>query len=408
VNKLGTGFNRLWAASLSSNLADGLLRTAAPLLAISLTDDPVKISLIAAIVMLPWLFFAIPAGALVDRVDRRKAIAFSNAIRFLIAASVAVVISNEAMTIELLYLGAFIIGVCEVVSDTAAQAMVPQLLAEAEYESGNSRLQMSETVVSQFIGSPTSGFLYAAAIFLPFAATSLGFLVAAVLILFVPLQLQADLKRELGDSANEREKFWLSLLFGLKYLHSDKQLFRLVMTTTAIGFAFSASNAVVSLYMVKDLGLAPAYFGVVLTIQGVGALLGGATATFWTKRYQRATVMGITMVLTGITVILTGLSPNIIFFTAIATVTGYLITIWNILLMSTYQTIIPNELFGRIHGARRTLVWGMMPLGSILGGFIARFGLAMPFLIGGTAATLLAIANYRFIQTIGSSKAVVN
>jgi MFS family permease len=402
VNKLGTGFNRLWAASLSSNLADGLLRTAAPLLAISLTNDPVKISLIAAIVMLPWLFFAIPVGALVDRVDRRKAIALANAIRFLIAATVAVVVANEVMTIELLYLGAFIIGVCEVVSDTAAQAMVPQLLDETQYESGNSRLQMSETVVSQFVGSPTSGFLYAVAIFLPFIATSLGFLVAAVLILFVPLQFQTDLRRNLGEATTAREKFWPSLLFGLRYLYSNKQLFRLVMATTAIGFAFSASNSVVALYMVKDLGLAPTYFGVVLTIQGIGALLGAATATFWTKRYERSSVMAISMVLTGITVILTGLSPNIFVFTAIATATGYLISIWNILLMSTYQTIIPNELYGRIHGARRTLVWGLMPLGSIFGGFVARLGLNVPFLVGGTLATILAVLNFSFFRKLNA------
>jgi len=402
VNKLGTGFNRLWAASLSSNLADGLLRTAAPLLAISLTNDPVKISLIAAIVMLPWLFFAIPVGALVDRVDRRKAIALANAIRFLIAATVAVVVANEVMTIELLYLGAFIIGVCEVVSDTAAQAMVPQLLDETQYESGNSRLQMSETVVSQFVGSPTSGFLYAAAIFLPFVATSLGFLVAAVLILFVPIQFQTDLRRDLGEATTAREKFWPSLLFGLKYLYSNKQLFRLVVATTAIGFAFSASNSVVALYMVKDLGLAPTYFGLVLTIQGIGALLGAATATFWTKRYERSSVMAISMVLTGITVILTGLSPNIFVFTAIATATGYLISIWNILLMSTYQTIIPNELYGRIHGARRTLVWGLMPLGSIFGGFVARLGLNVPFLVGGTLATILAVLNFSFFRKLNA------
>lgn len=402
MNKLGTGFNRLWAASLSSNLADGLLRTAAPLLAISLTNDPVKISLIAAIVMLPWLFFAIPVGAIVDRVDRRKAIALANAIRFLIAATVAVVVANEVMTIELLYLGAFIIGVCEVVSDTAAQAMVPQLLDETQYESGNSRLQMSETVVSQFVGSPTSGFLYAVAIFLPFVATSLGFLVAAVLILFVPIQFQTDLRRNLGEATTAREKFWPSLLFGLKYLYSNKQLFRLVVATTAIGFAFSASNSVVALYMVKDLGLAPTYFGVVLTIQGIGALLGAATATFWTKRYERSSVMAISMVLTGITVILTGLSPNIFVFTAIATATGYLISIWNILLMSTYQTIIPNELYGRIHGARRTLVWGLMPLGSIFGGFVARLGLNVPFLVGGTLATILAVLNFSFFRKLNA------
>ncbi|MFZ9840759.1 MAG: MFS transporter, partial [Candidatus Nanopelagicales bacterium] len=246
MKSLGPSFNRLWSASLFGNLADGLLRTAAPLLAISLTDDPVKISIISAIVMLPWLLFAIPVGGLVDRVDRRIAIAGSNAIRFLAVAFAALIIANESMTIEYLYLLSFVVGVCEVVADTAAQAMVPQLLDESQYESGNSRLQMSETVVSDFVGAPTSGFLYAAAIFLPFIATSLGFLVAAILVLFIPVQLKRDLGKDSTDS-DKGDSFFQSLQFGIKYLYEDKHLFRLVLTTTGLGFAFSASNAVVSL-----------------------------------------------------------------------------------------------------------------------------------------------------------------
>lgn len=404
MTSLGKSFNRLWAASLSSNLADGLLRTAAPLLAISLTDDPVKISLIAAIVMVPWLLFAIPVGGLVDRVDRHKAIAISNAIRFLAVAAIAFIIATDSMTIELLYLVAFIVGVCEVIADTAAQAMVPQLLNEADYESGNSRLQMSETVVADFIGAPTSGFLYAVAIFLPFAATSLGFIIAAILVLFIPIQLNSDLTAK-PLATTPDEKFFASLRFGIKYLYQDKHLMRLVLTTTAIGFAFSASNAIVALFMVKELGLKPAFFGLVLTIQGVGALLGAATTTRWTKRFTRGDVMAAGMLITTLATIALGFSANIYMFTAIATISGYFITIWNILLMSTYQSIIPNELFGRIHGARRTLVWGMMPIGSIVGGFIARLGLAMPFFMGGALATVLAIANYRFIQSLGAVKA---
>ncbi len=347
--------------------------------------------------MLPWLFFAIPVGGIVDRVDRRKAIAISNAARFLVAAGVAVIVSLDAMTIELLFLGAFIIGICEVVADTAAQAMVPQILDKSQYESGNSRLQMSETVVSQFVGAPASGFLYAAAIFLPFAATALGFIVAAVLVLLIPRNYQRDLSQV---SIKSDEKFLTSLSFGLKYLYQDKKLFRLVLTTTAIGFAYSASSAVVALFMIEDLGVAPMYFGVVLTVQGVGALLGAATTTYWTKRFGRSDVLAITILLTSVNVFVTGLSSNILVFAAITSITGYLISIWNILLMSTYQDLIPNELFGRIHGARRTLVWGMMPLGSILGGFIARIDLAAPFLVGGIAATVVALLNYRFITTL--------
>jgi MFS family permease len=76
---MNPAFNRMWASSIVSNLADGVMLAAVPLLAISLTDSPVLISLIGAMVMLPWLLFAIPIGAIVDRVDRRYIFAGANA-----------------------------------------------------------------------------------------------------------------------------------------------------------------------------------------------------------------------------------------------------------------------------------------------------------------------------------------
>ena len=68
-------FKRLWTANIFTNLADGLGKTAFPLLAITLTRDPLLISIIGALAMLPWLLFAIPIGAIVDNVDKRKALA---------------------------------------------------------------------------------------------------------------------------------------------------------------------------------------------------------------------------------------------------------------------------------------------------------------------------------------------
>ena len=89
MKTLGPAFNRLWGASLTTNLADGILAVAAPLLTITLTKNPVLISMLSALVMLPWLFFAIPIGALVDRVDRRLLLASANAVRCIIAALIA-------------------------------------------------------------------------------------------------------------------------------------------------------------------------------------------------------------------------------------------------------------------------------------------------------------------------------
>jgi hypothetical protein len=78
------------------------------------------------------------------------------------------------------------------------------------------------------------------------------------------------------------------------------------------------------------------------------------------------------------------------------------VTWWNVLLMSTYHQIIPNELFGRIHGTRRTLVWGLMPIGSLLGGLIAQSGLRMPYFIAGGIALAVAILGFRFTTSLKS------
>ena len=73
--------------------------------------------------------------------------------------------------------------------------------------------------------------------------------------------------------------------------------------------------------------------------------------------------------------------------------------------MATYQRLIPQELYGRVHGTRRTLVWGSMPIASLLGGFVAKIDLRLPFLIGGAFALLVALTNARFIVTIGNTAA---
>ena len=71
--------------------------------------------------------------------------------------------------------------------------------------------------------------------------------------------------------------------------------------------------------------------------------------------------------------------------------------------MSTYQSVIPNEIYGRIHGTRRTLVWGMMPIGSVLGGLLATTGLRTPLYVGGAVATTIALFSIKFMLSIGST-----
>ena len=182
-----------------------------------------------------------------------------------------------------------------------------------------------------------------------------------------------------------------------------QRLRQLVIITTILGFLFSASSATAALFMVKELGLDPRFFGVVLAIQGVGGVAGGLLANRLSTRFTRGKTLAATMILATALIALTGLVPNIYLFTVVATVAGMASTIWNILLMSTYQVLIPNHLYGRIHGARRTIVWGLMPIGAFLGGVIATGGLRLPFIICGIIGFIVAIRALPFVIAVANS-----
>jgi len=403
---LGHDFSRIWSASLITNLVDGVLRLAAPLLAVSLTQDPILIGALSALGLLPWLFFAIPIGAIVDRVDRRKALVLGNLLRALIAFFIAFAVLQGFINIWLLLISVFFFGICEVLVDTTSQSVLPQILDKSNYERGNSRLQISEVIVSQFAGAPLSGFLYAVSIALPFYFSTTGFILAGLLILLFPFEREINARKE-GEVGQAKLGLKGDIKFALNYLYQDKQIFSIVVITTSLGFFYSLSNAIAPLFILKELSVSPAMFGVVLAIGGIGALIGSIAAPMASKYLGRGRALAINVFLASLLVIFIGLSPNAYFFVVVSVLIGFTISVWNILLMSLYQSLIPPELYGRIHGARRTIVWGLMPIGSLLGGVIARGGLRLPFLIGGAIATLISLFSYKQIRRIGDLSAEI-
>jgi len=399
--KLGPAFNRLFSASVISNLSDGLLAVAAPLLAISLTKDPVLISMLSAFVMLPWLLFAIPIGLIVDRSNKRLLITLTNSIRFITAGLVALAISTDTIMIYWLLLATFLIGTCEVATDTAAQSLIPVILEKKNFEKANSRMNIAETVIQNFIGAPLSGFLYATAIVLPFILNSLGFLIAAIFVFMIPAHLISQ-GSSVETTVLEKKSFISEIKFGLNYLWNDRPLRRLVATTTSLGLFYSLSTSTLILFITEILEVQAKYFGVLMAGAGSGGVLGGVLTPVLSKKFGRGAVLAVAIFISSITVLFQGLSPNVWVFGVIGFISTFSITNWNILLMSCYQVLIPAELYGRIHGARRTFVWGVMPIGALLGGVIAHSGLRLPLIVGGIATTLISLAAFTFVYRLGN------
>jgi MFS family permease len=318
-------------------------------------------------------------------------------VRASVASLLCASIFFDFINIGVLYFVIFVVGICDVVSDTGLQSLIPTVLPHSKLERGNSRMQAADTVLNGFIGTPLGSVLFTLMAALPFLFNSIGFFVAALVIAAIP----RDMIAVSTLAKKERPTFVSEMKAGIKYLINDKKILRLVLTTAAMGMCFTLSNATQALFLVEELGVAEAAFGSVLLAGGVGAVAGAFFASRVSKRWGRGTALAVGITITTFFDLLQGFVPDVFAFMAAMAVGGFGVSLWNILLMSLYHTLIPNEIFGRIHGTRRTLVWGLMPIGAMIGGFLAKIDLRMPYFVGGTIATLIALFSFRFIRALG-------
>ena len=397
TKSLGPAFNRLWLAFSSSKLGDGLMAAAAPLLAISLTRDTVLIAWSGAMYLLPWLLFAVMIGALVDRIDRRRTLVFVAITRAVIAIILAWSIYTHTLNIWGLLLATFLIGVADVFNDTALQSLIPTILSKEKLERGNSRFQMSDTVLQQFIGMPLGAAIFVQSAFMPFGLDALGFAIAALMLVLIPRRYIAKI-----EPKPDRPAFKVELAEGIKFLWREKKIMRLVIATSLIGFGFNIAGATAVLFITETLKTPKEFFGAVMLTGGVGGLLGAFLAPKLTKIFGRGTVLAWSIFSTALFELGLGFSPNIFVFAVMQFCAGLAIAGWNVLLMSVYHSLIPNEVFGRVHGARRTLVWGIMPIGAWIGGVIAKADLRAPYIVGGLLAVGVAGYFFAFIRKLGN------
>ena len=394
---LGSTFNKIWSAAMFSKFADGMAMAAIPLLATTLTRDSVLIAIQSNMMLLPWLLFAIPLGALLDRINRRLSMIIVQATRVGIGIALASLIMSGQMNLWALMILTFIFGISEVVYDTATQSAIPSLLKGHQLERGNSRLQIADTVMQSFVGLPLGALIFVSAAYSPFLGLAACYVAAMILVGTIPSQSMQPVR--LPD-APKRAALKVEIKEGMLYLWNHKVLFKLVMTTGAVGFCYALGQATLVLFLLDHLNVTQAQYGLVMIPLAVGALLGAFASPMLSKRFGRAEALAVCLPISAFSLLIAGLAPNITWYLVASFFHGFFIAQWNILLMSTYHSMIPNEIFGRIHGTRRTIVWGLMPLGGLLGGFIAKIDITLPLIVGGLLGTIIASSAYPFMRSI--------
>jgi MFS family permease len=364
-------FLKLWSAETISQVGSQVTGLALPLVAIITLDvSAFEVALLGVIEFAPFILISLPAGVWVDRLPRRPILIVGDLGRATVLATIPIAYGLDVLTIWQLYVVGFVFGVLTVFFDVAYMSYLPSLIARDQLVDGNSKLEISRSG-AQLAGPALAGVLIQV-LKAPLAIVldALSFLASGLFILAIRKQEEVP-EREPGRSPLHGMRSELSE--GLQYVFGHKYLRWIAASTALFNFFGNVMFSIFLVYAVRQLDLSAGTIGVIFAVGNVGPLIGALT----TNRVAAKIGVGPAIVAgaaTGIAAILVPLAPEsspIPFLIAFGAISGYGVVLYNVTQGSYRQAITPERLQGRMNSVMRFIVWGVIPLGTLLGGALA-------------------------------------
>ena len=393
----GNPYRRLLSATALSNLGDGLRAAALPLLAASLTDDPVLVGGVAAAGSLPWLIFGLFAGVLIDRLDRRWLAGVADLGRLaLLAGLFAAVVFGQA-GLAAVYLVAFACGVAETVRDTTTATLVPDFVEPDRLDKANGQLFNAEVVGNELVGPPLGGYLFGVAAALPFALNGGLLAVAAALLFSLPAVTRPASP---GAKSVAESTVWRDIADGIRFLAAHRRLRTATLLGAVLALADSAWFPLLVLYVRELLAMPGSAFGILLAVGAAGGLAGAFCASWITTTTSSGTAMLGALVAAAAAQALLGLIAHVVLAGTALAVSSFAFAVWNVANVTLRQRLTPSRILGRVNSCYRTLLFGVQPVGALVGGAVAGvLGLRAPILIGVPVLLLAAALGHRALRT---------
>jgi MFS family permease len=385
-------FLRLWGAHTISQFGTQITLLAMPLAAIvSLEASAFEVALLAALEYAPFLLLTLPAGVWVDRVRRRPLLIAADVGRALVLATVPLAWALDVLTIWQLLAVGFAMGTLTVLFDVAYVPYIATLVERERLVDANSKMEITRSAAQA--AGPGLGGALVQLVGAPFAlaADAVSFIASG----FLAWRIRAP-EDEPAEEVRAARSTRRELAEGLRYV-VHHPLFRPIMATTAASNFFGTAvwGPLLLLYGVRVLELDPATIGLVLAIGNLGVIAGAFAVRPITAVLGIGRTIAAASVLFGPVVLLIPLAPKSqpepMLVAAIA-ITGFGGVVFNVAIRSLVQAITPNRLLGRTTAVVRMIVWGVIPLGALLGGVIAStIGIRAAIWSGAIGASLAAL-----------------
>ncbi len=373
----------LWTGQTISVLGSQLSGLALPVFAVTLLGvSEAQLGLLGTFDNSAFLVFALLAGAWVDRWVKRRVMIVADLVRMVSVAAIPVLYFTGLFQFwHLLVLGA-IIGTATVFFDVASQSIIPILFKDEQIGAANSAIETSSQIAG--IGGPSLvGWL------LLFLKAPFLLLADAVSFLISALTLSVIRDNEVPKPTEDRRPLREEIAEGLKFVWNQPLIRRISFTTATSNLFNSLAMVLFPIFILRYLDISVGVWGLMMSVASVGGLLGAMSANKLMKLIGEGQLIVYSAVASGLVFLVIpivaflphDLSPWIL--TVVEFCISFLVLTYNITQVSARQRLCPKPLLGRMNASIRFMVWGVMPIGSLIGGLIGQgFGVVTALIVG--------------------------
>ena len=388
-------FRKLWAAETISQFGAQVDDLALGLVAIIVLEaSAFEVAVYGTLNFLPFILFTLPAGVWVDRLPRKPILVIGDLGRFAVLMTIPIAYFADILTLWQLYAVAFLTGVFTVFFDVAYQSYLPSLVDREHIGEGNSKLEISRSTAQ--LAGPGVGGVLVELITAPYAVLVDAFSFLASGTFLLRIRKREEPLRN-ATTTETKSSLWAELKEGLRFVLGNPNLRAQAGCTATSNLFFSVTFSIFLVFLVREVHLSPGVIGVLLSVGSVGSLIAAFTATRITKRFGIGPTTIFVTFLNLPAMLLIALAPvsfPIPFIVTGGIVLGFVIVVYNITQVSYRQAICPPRLQGRMNSVMRFIVWGTIPIGTLLGGALgSTIGLRETLVVGavGSGSSVLWI-----------------
>lgn len=355
----------LWSGQAISSIGTGVSQFALPLFILIVTKSPALAGFIAATRAFPYFIFTLPAGALVDRWNRKHVMIVCDAGRALCLVSIPLALLLGSLTLVQLVLVALLEGTLYVFFDQASTACLPNVVSQEQLPAATGQFLAIDSMTT-LVGSPLGGLLYGIGQLFPFVFDACSYVVSVLSLLFMKTPFQQEREQQATSSLVKE------IVDGLRWLWNHPVLRAIAILTSGINFIFPTCTLLV-MQLALQQHTSSFIIGLLFTVGGIGALVGALLSSVLSRRYSVGLLLkAVCWALVVAWLLLAVASPLVFLALSLA---GLL------LLRQVYAGVqftyrlsqIPDHLQGRVNSAFRLIALASTPVGLALCGFLIQW-----------------------------------